>query len=429
LFPSGLGLNVGVILNSGKLSLLLVLGTVLILLIYSKRRIFRPNYIDGLIINFITWLLLGAFFAAMLNLGGLGGVFGLVVATLMWALSYFSFYFIGRLINHERVELVFRGLLYILLVCAAIGIAEFIFQTNFYGVMGKQLGLIDAGSGGELWRGGLYRVRSSLDQPLAFGYAMLCGYVLTDFLVKTQNIKWGDFIKALFVIMVFLSGSRSTMLVALICILAINYSRISKVTKWVLALMMTVFLYLLVSNLDKIFYVDKSFLAGRDSLVGRSGNLIGRFQDIEFVVRAVETSPFLGLGSGMLHNDSALTSYYPTLAPYYDNALDNMVLSLLVENGVLGVLMAIICVAGVSWYCHRLHASPEKRFLALMLFIFVVASLSYDLLIFPGVGRLMLLLIALTISFTQNCKPNTLTASIFQSNAPRPRVTGNEQQG
>lgn len=417
LFPSGLGLNVGFVANSGKLSLLLVLGLGVVWFFFSNRKIFSPIKVDWLIISFIVWLFVGSVITGSLNMGGLTSSFALVIATMVWVLSYFSFYFIGRFFRDEySIRVVFKGLLSILVVCAVIGIIESIFQTNFYGVIGKQFGLVDAGSGGELWRGGLYRARASLDQSIAYGFAMVIGYVLTEYLVNSQRILWGGYIKFLFILTTFLSGSRSAILVGLICIGVINYNRIGKVTKWLFALVLVIALYWVVSHLDTLFFVDESLLAGEDSAVGQSGNLIGRFRDFEFVIRAMDASPFFGVGMGLLHNKNMFAAYYPALVDYYDDALDNMLLSILVESGSTGLLMAIFSFVGIVWYCYRLRKCAEKQFLALMLFIFFSASLSYDLFIFPGAGRLMLLLIALVLSTLQSRSLNIRTVSISNPN-------------
>lgn len=407
LFPSGLGIDAGIILNSSKLSLVLILSLGLILNLTGNRACFPLFYVDWLILWFIIWLFIGTLLSGLINTGSFIGTFKYVILMLTWVLAYFPFYFIGRFIREKKnVQAILKGLSFILFVCALIGIIESIFQTNFYGVVGNQLGLNMVGSGSELYRGSLYRARSSLDQPIAFGFAMTAGYVLTDYLVKTQRLTCGNIFKFVFIVTTFLSGSRSSIVAALFCLGVINYHRFGRAAKWLLILGFVIALYWVGSHLDSIFYVDESLLAGEDTAVGQSGNLIGRFQDIEFIQHVMEITPFFGLGLGILHDDSAFSLYYPSLSLYYDKALDNMILAILVESGILGLLMAIICFLAIVIYCYRLRECPEKQFLALLLFLFFAASLSYDLLVFPGAGRLLLLLIALVISSLQLSRKN-----------------------
>lgn len=415
LFPSGLGLEAGVVINSSKFSLVLILGLILILIYNRAQFSFHPNSTDKLVLNFVGWVMFGAAITGLVNLGGVGGVVSLETNALFWVLAYLSFYFVGRLLPRTFVEAqwIMKSLLVILIVCALIGIIEAIFRTNFYGELGRALGLRDAGSGTELWRGFLYRARSSLDQPIAFAFAMVCGYVLTDYLLKIGHLSNGAFWKSIFILTVFLSGTRSAILALLICIGVLNYYRkVGWLVRGLVLAGMAAGFFWMLGHIDEIFYVDESLLAGEETLVGQSGNLIGRFRDFIFVLNVLESNPIFGVGSGLLHNDAAFAAYYPILSADYDGALDNMVLAILVENGVVGFVMATVVVTGLFGYAYRLKAYPEKLFLDLMVFLFLSAALSYDLLVFPGTGRLMLLLIALGISAAQFRKSMERTGNV-----------------
>jgi O-Antigen ligase len=403
LLPAGLGIDVGFIINSSKASLLLILSLILMVYFSGYQIRFQPIYVDWLLFNSIVWLFVGATFSSLLNANGISDVLSFFLSTASWAMAYFSFYFIGRFFPRKNisVNIIMSGLLTILSACALIGIIESIFQTNLYGEFGRLVGLHDAGSGTELWRGAFYRARSSLDQPIAFGFAMTIGYVLTNYLIKIQRLSWGNVFEFLFIITTFLSGSRSSILTLLVCITVINYSSLGRWGKWLITAGFMVTLFWVGSNLDNWFYTDESFLAGEDTAVGQSGNLIGRVRDFEFIQHVMEVTPYFGLTSGMLHDTQAFHHFYPLLANDYDDALDNMVLAILVENGVLGLFMAIISILAIVRYSYFLKECPERRLLMLLVFIFFAASISYDLFVFPGTARLLLLLIALGISATQ----------------------------
>lgn len=403
LFPSGLGLDVGVVLNSSKLSLALMLGLILIVICNRGQFIFHPNVLDKLVMNFVAWIMFGAAMTGLIGLGNIGAALSLEENALLWVLAYLSFYFVGRLLPKTETEAqwIMKSLLVILVVCALIGIVESIFRINFYGVLGKSLGLRDAGSGTELWRGALYRARSSLDQSIAFAFAMVCGFVLTDYLMKIGRVSRGKLLQFIFVLTVFLSGTRSAILALLICIGVLNYRNVGWVVRWTIFAGIAIAGFWMLTHINEIFFVDESLLAGEDTLVGQSGNLIGRFRDFSFVLNVLDTNPIYGVGPGLLHNEVAFAAFYPTLASDYDGALDNMVLSILVENGIFGLFMAAIAIAGLFHFVYRLKGSPERDYLGLMAFLFLAAALSYDLLVFPGTGRLMFLLIALGISSIQ----------------------------
>lgn len=403
LFPSGLGLDVGIVINSSKLSLALILGLILILLCNRSQFIFHPNTTDKLILNFVAWIMFGAAVTGLIGLWSVVGALSLEANALFWVLAYLSFYFVGRLLSKTEADAlwILKSLLAILVVCALIGIVESIFRTNFYGVLGKALGLRDAGSGTELWRGALYRARSSLDQSIAFAFAMVAGFVLTNYLTKVGEISRGIFLQSIFVLTVFLSGTRSAILALLICMWVLYYRKVGWVVRGVVLAGVAVAGFWTLTHIDEIFFVNESLLAGEDTLVGQSGNLIGRFQDFLFVLNVLDRVPIFGVGPGLLHNGAAFAAFYPSLAADYDGALDNMVLSIIVENGILGLFMAALVIAGLFRFVYRLKRSPERDYLGLMVFLFFAAALSYDLLVFPGTGRLMFLLNALGISLVQ----------------------------
>lgn len=403
LFPSGLGLDVGILLNSSKLSLALVLCLILAVLTQRGQFSFRPNMPDILQLYFIGWLIVGAIITGMVWHGSVGAAVSLAADTLYWVFAYLSFYFVGRLLPIKTVEVqaLMKGMLFLIVVCALVGLLESIFRKNFYGEIGQVLGLRDAGSGTELWRGSLYRARSSLDQSIAFGFAMIAGFVLADYLMKIGEIKRVALLKILFASMVLLSGSRSAFLVLLMCLVILNYGKLNWYLRGIFIIGGVAIGVWVLSNLDHIFFVDESLLAGEESLVGQSGNLIGRFQDFMFVLEVLDVSPMFGIGSGLLHNDKALMGLYPTFATDYDGALDNMVLSVLVEYGVSGLVMAALVIIGLLNFTYKMPKCPERTYLGLMVFLFMAAAFSYDLLVFPGTGRLLLLLVALGISAVQ----------------------------
>lgn len=410
LFPSGLSFNVGIILNSSKISLALVLVLVITIII-SKKVTFYPNITDKFLLNFIGWIILGCIINGIIWLGSANAMVNLASNALSWILTYFSFYFAGRLIANTKIEanLILKSLLKILVLCALVGLIESIFRINFYGLLGKALGLQDAGSGTELWRGNLYRARSSLDQSIAFAYAMLCGFILTDYLAKVGKISQGTLLKLIFVLMVILSGTRSALLSLVLCIGFLNYKKLGQFLRGTAIIATTATTIWMTTQIDQVFYIDESLLAGEDTLIGQSGNLIGRFKDIDFILKVLDFNPIFGIGMGLLHNDAIFSTLYPELAADYDGALDNMVLSILAESGILGLLMAIIAFFGLFRFTQKINSDAERVYLSLMLFLFFAASISYDLLIFPGTGRMMLLLIALGMT---SAKPKNIISKV-----------------
>lgn len=403
LFPSGLGLDAGVVVNSSKLSLVFVLSLILVILCGRKVLVFRPSPVDVYLLSFILVVLWGAAVSGLLGVGSIGATVSLIVYALYWILAYLSFYFVGRMVSTSThvVFSLMKGLLVILGVCAFIGILEAIFRVNFYGVLAQAVGLRDAGSGSELWRGALYRARSSLDQSIAFAYAMIGGFLLTDYLKKEGRISGGTILQLVFVLTVFLSGTRSAIVALLMCLWVLYYKRLNPYVRiFALAFVVASSLWVM-ANINQIFFVDESLLAGGDTLVGQSGNLIGRYRDFVFVRDVLSENPLFGVGPGLLQNEAAFAEFYPDLARAYDGALDNMALSVLVENGILGFGAAGIAILALIRFAYRLKDSPEKTYLLLMGFVFLLASLSYDLLVFPGTGRLLFLMIALGVSVVQ----------------------------
>ena len=414
LIPSGLGLDLGFNLNSSKVSMVIM---IFLLVIVARRRMPVLIKFDKIVLYFLCYVIVSAFFATMSHGGGF--VFSLksVALAISWVLAYFTFYFAGRFIPKSQYDVYFilKGLLCILLVCAAIGILEHFLQINIFGKLGKILGLKDLGSGDDLWRGAFYRSRSSLDQPIPFGYSMVCGYLVADMLSKIKHVNNGVLLRLIFLVAVVFSGSRSAMLTLLSSMILLAYSSMGKYNRIVLFLLFLACMYWPVMHFKEIFFFNESFIAGDDALIGPSGNLIGRVRDIFFVLKVISTAPLTGIGAGLLHDMSSFARFYPALSSDYDGALDNMFLSVIVENGIIGVIfMVLIGIVYLKFI--KMSSRPVARlYMVTIAFAFLCASFSYDILVFSGSARLMLFLIALSVTdeyfvtVQHSCNPVTIT--------------------
>jgi hypothetical protein len=67
----------------------------------------------------------------------------------------------------------------------------------------------------------------------------------------------------------------------------------------------------------------------------------------------------------------------------------------------VGIILYTGVIFGVFRMAGKLNNEIEKRYLIGLGLVLLMASLSYDLFIFPGFGRLLLLLIAFSVSGAQ----------------------------
>jgi len=398
LLPSGMGVLVGgVALNSSKIVLLLSVLIILTILYFRGKTTFLLFDPDWWVAFFLSGVVSCAFLTGILYVASIGVAISLLLSSLTWCVAYFSIYFLGRLMptNEAEIDWLLKGVLCLLFIGALIGIIEYILEINFYGEFARAFGLSDIGGiGGMLYRGDQLRARSAFDQSISFGFAMVVGYVLNEKMTVNRKTISRYLMNVIFLVALLVSFSRSAIATFFVYWF---YSELSKSKKYVKPAVIAIFIVCIVlagMKFDQIFYFDKSMAAG-------DGNLLTRFRDFEFANDVLSFSPWFGLGVGVLHNSILFESIYPELLATYDGALDNMALSVLVESGIVGIILYTGVIFGVFRMAGKLNNEIEKRYLIGLGLVLLMASLSYDLFIFPGFGRLLLLLIAFSVSGAQ----------------------------
>lgn len=398
LLPSGIGVLIGGVgFNSSKIVLLLSVLLIMAIIFSRGKTSCSPHGADWWVMLFIFWVIACAFLTGVIYVASVGVALSLSLSALVWCVSYFAIYFLGRLMptNEYEIGWLLKGVLSLLIVGAIIGILEYILKINFYGEFAKLIGLSDTGGvGGVLYRGDQFRARSAFDQSIAFGFAMVVGYMLNERLTPKVKSLSRNLINTIFIIALLVSFSRSAIAAFFVYWFYVNYSKSGKIGRVGILAIFSICIVLLGSQIDKIFYYDTSMAAG-------DANLLTRFRDFEFAADVLNFSPWFGIGAGILHNSIAFENIYPTLFSLYDGALDNMTLSILVESGIVGLLLYLGVIFGVFRMARRSNNDVEKRYLIGLGLVLLMASLGYDLFIFPGFGRLLLLLIALSVSASQ----------------------------
>jgi O-antigen ligase len=397
--PSGIGVVISdVAINQSKIAL--VLTTLAIAgLIYSKNQLsFQANKSDVQIIYFGAALILSSMAAGIINKSSIGVSIAFSINAMAWFYSYFSVYFLSRTIatNKEIIKSVERFIIIVLLVCAAIGILEFFLKINFFGKIADVIGLKDTGGVTSiLYRDDRVRARSSFDQSIALGFAMILGVILVE--KSDQNKKLLGYIAiGIFISALLLSFSRSSLAIYIFYKIYTQYKSGKMFKKMTIVSGAAILAIALASNFDKIFYID-------DSLDSGDGNLLVRFRDFEFVGYCLDDYPIFGLGAGFLHNNQAFEKAYPQLFSFYDGALDNMFLGILVEYGAIGLLSFALFMYSIVK--NKIDSTPaQKNALLGLLLVGVGGSLSYDFFVFPGVGRLFLIILGLITSEIDICK-------------------------
>ena len=405
LLPSGIGVIVNDIpINSSKIVLILSVLLIVTIILKRKKISLSPYGVDCWVILFLFGIIVCSFVTGIIYTPK-SVTFSLFLNTSAWCVAYFAIYYLGRLMptNEYQISWLLKRVLNYLIIGAIIGIFEFILKINFYGEVAKLIGLNDnAGVGGMLYRDNQVRARSAFDQSIAFGFAMVVGYLLNERLSMKVKLFQHNIIKGIFIVALLVSFSRSAIAAFFVNWLYINYSKSGIITK-IGTLIIFCFCAILISiQLDKIFYYDTSIDAG-------DGNLLVRFRDFDFAIDVFDFSPWFGIGTGVLHNPKYFESIYPNLFSLYDGALDNMVLSILVESGLVGLLLYLGLIFGVFRMATKITNDYEKRYLVGLGLVLLIASLSYDLFIFPNFGRLLLLLIAFSISMSQMRKTNIMS--------------------
>jgi hypothetical protein len=398
LLPSGMGVLIGgVAINSSKIVLLLSLLLILTILYFRGKTTFSLYGADWWVTLFLFGIVFCAFMTGILYVESIGVAITLLLSSLSWCVAYFSIYFLGRLMPTSEIEInwLLKGVLWLLVVGALIGILEYILKINFYGEFARAFGMSDIGGiGGMLYRDDQVRARSAFDQSIAFGFAMVVGYILNEKLSESRRTISHYLINAVFFVALMASFSRSAIAAFFVYWFYANYSISRKFFKLGILLLLLAVLALLITQIDKVFYFDEAMNSG-------DGNLLVRFRDFEFAGDVLNNSPWLGLGVGVLHNSTIFESIYPDLLASYDGALDNMMLSVLVESGIVGILLYMGIIFSVFRMAGKLINEIEKRYLIGLGLVLLMASLSYDLFIFPGFGRLLLLLIAFSVTGAQ----------------------------
>lgn len=398
LLPSGIGvLAEGVAFNPSKIVLLLSVLLIVAIMFSRGKTSFSPHEVDWWVMFFLFGVMTCAFMTGIIYDASIGVALSLSLSALAWCVAYFAIYFLGRLVPTSEYDInwLLKGVLSLLIVGAIIGILEYILKINFYGEFAKLLGLDDIGGVGSiLYRGDQFRARSAFDQSIAFGFAMVVGCVLNEKITFKDKSLSRYFIYTIFIVALLVSFSRSAIAAFIVYWFYVTYTKSGKIGKVGIFAIFSICIVLLGSQLGTIFYYDTSMAAG-------DNNLLTRFRDYEFAGYVLSFSPWFGIGTGILHNATAFENLYPALFPLYDGALDNMALSILVESGIVGLFLYLGVIVGVFRMAARISNYNERRYLVGLALVLLMASVSYDLFIFPGFARLLLLLIALSVSASQ----------------------------
>jgi O-antigen ligase len=393
-FPSGIGVVAADIpFTSSKLALLLITLVIFVLLFSRGQLTFFINKFDKYVILFGFIIALCSAAAGINNKASIGNSIAFSITALVWFYSYFSVYFLARTIsfNIDDIKNIEHFLINLLIICAIIGIIEYIFKINFYGKIAAAIGLKDTGGVTTiLLRGDQVRARSSFDQSIALGFAMIIGIILVE-KNNQQSTVLSKIKIGIFILGMALSFSRSSLAIYILYLTYRTFTSSGIFKRLLILLVFFAGAIYLVEKIDTIFYIDDSLDAG-------DGNLLVRFRDFEFVGYCLDDVPLFGIGAGLLHNNQLFERLYPDLFSFYDGALDNMFLGILVEYGIIG-LAGYILFFYMIFKIRTIANNLKQRQIAIgLLMVGAGASLSYDLFVFPGVGRLYLAVLGLYIS-------------------------------
>lgn len=393
-FPSGIGISVAdTAINSSKLVLLMSYCAAIVILISRNQLTFQATGIDKSALLFGASVVFCSFISGIVNKSSIGAGLIFSANAASWFFAYFLLYFLSRTIpkNLSQIKEIEKFIVNLLILCALIGATEFLLKINFYGKIASAIGLKDVGGVTSiLMRGDQVRARASFDQSIALGFAMIIGLILLEKENEINKaiftIKWA----ILFIGMIF-SFSRSSIAVFLLYIVYKKYRTGGLKTKSIVALTSLISLLLFASKFDEVFYLS-------DSMDSGDGNLLVRFRDFELVGYCLENYPLFGIGSGLLHNSKLFEAMYGDAFWLYDGALDNMFFGIVVEFGAIGLLSYFLFLKSILKAKNYSQPIPHKCNFVGLFIIGVGASVSYDVFVFPGVGRLFLVVLGLSFS-------------------------------
>jgi O-antigen ligase len=287
---------------------------------------------------------------------------------------------------------VLRALTWAGAVCGVVAALQFWLHVDLAAVIGQSVpGFSYNGSlGGIQGRGGLNRVPGTTLHPIELGAvtAMLLPIALVLAITDRERGRWSRYLPVVLIaVCVPVSVSRSAILAILVaCAVLVCQLR---------AVQRALAMVLLPFGVAAVFLAIPGLVATLSSFFVHAGtdtSISTRTDDYPLVESLVRTHPWFGAGGGTYLPTDLLT------------ILDNSYLKWVVEFGLVGLAVLVVCYLGLpvvtAVTARRRARSPESAMLAAAfgaaLTAAAVSALTFDALAFPTFACLQALVVGLT---------------------------------
>jgi polysaccharide biosynthesis protein PslJ len=327
----------------------------------------------------------------------------------VYGVDYALLFFIALtvMIDEARLLRVVRVVAGLIVTTAVLGIVEYQTGRNVFEFLAPYLPggvgrfISELAQASVLTRGEITRVRSTLEQPLAFGSLLLLGLPLTIALSliaggRRGRLWWGLGATAIGAA-VLLTAGRSIYLIAGLGVVSMLLLLPERRGRGAILAVVAVVVLLFLSNRDVRDTMIAFFQPRRNGTL--EGSIQARVNDYRPVLDRVGERPLLGFGPRSFALDELRRN---ELLPDPDDlVLDNAYLLQLAENGVTGVVALVgVLTAGVvtAWRSARQAATTAMSILGLGLFIaiagWVLMGFAADIYLFNAPPRVFFVLLA-----------------------------------